>query len=53
MTRTDQKSQITTYTYSDLYFLMSRAYPSGTDTFTYDLSGRVLTGQHQSWHGLE
>ena len=46
ITRTDQKSQVTTYTYSDLYFLLSRAYsPSGSgDTFTYDLSGRVLTG---------
>ena len=45
ITRTDQKSQITTYTYSDLYFLLSRAYPQrSTDTFTYDLSGRVLTG---------
>ncbi len=43
--RTDQKSQNTTYTYSDLYFLVGRAYsPSGsTDSFSYDLSGRVLT----------
>jgi RHS repeat-associated protein len=44
LTRTDQNSQLTTYSYSDLYFLNSRVYPSGTDTFTYDLSGRVLTG---------
>jgi RHS repeat-associated protein len=44
VTRTDQKSQVTNYTYSDLYFLLSRSYPSGTDSFTYDLSGRVLTG---------
>ena len=44
ITRTDQKGQLTTYHYSDLYFLSSRVYPSGTDTFTYDLSGRVLTG---------
>jgi RHS repeat-associated protein len=45
ITRADQKSQITTYTYSDLYFLLSRTYsPSGSaDTYTYDLSGRVLT----------
>ena len=42
--RTDQKSQVTNYTYSDLYFLLSRSYPSGADSFTYDLSGRVLTG---------
>ena len=50
MTRTDQKSQITTYTYSDLYFLLSRSYsPSGsTDTFTYDLSGRVLSGMRST-----
>ena len=41
--RTDQKLQTTTYNYSDLYFLKKRVYPSGTDTFTYDLSGRVLT----------
>lgn len=44
LTRTDQKSQVTTYTYSDLYFLLSRSYPSGVDSFTYDLSGRVLSG---------
>jgi RHS repeat-associated protein len=42
--RTDQKSQVTNYTYSDLYFLLSRSYPSGVDSFTYDLSGRVLMG---------
>jgi RHS repeat-associated protein len=42
-TRTDQQLQTTAYTYSDLYFLTSRVYPSGTDSFTYDLSGRVLT----------
>ena len=36
-----------TYTYNDLYFLGSRSYaPSGaSDTFTYDLSGRMLTNQ--------
>ena len=51
MTRTDQKSQITTYTYSDLYFLTeSSLSPVGTDTFTYDLSGRVLTGNTTSRH---
>ena len=44
ISRTDQKLQTTTYSYSDLYFLTSRTYPTGTDTFTYDLSGRVLTG---------
>ncbi len=42
--RTDQKSQVTTYTYSDLYFLQSRSYPSGIDSVTFDLSGRVLSG---------
>lgn len=37
--------QTVKYTYSDLYFLTDRAYtPSGAgDTFTYDLSGRMLT----------
>ena len=51
ISRTDQKSQITTYTYSDLYFLLGRAYsPSGsTDTFTYDLSGRTLSGTRGGW----
>jgi RHS repeat-associated protein len=44
MMRTDQKLQVTNYAYSDLYFLLSRSYPSGVDSFTYDLSGRVLTG---------
>jgi RHS repeat-associated protein len=50
ITRTDQESQITTYSYSDLYFLLSRAYsPSGSaDIFTYDLSGRVLSGLRSS-----
>jgi RHS repeat-associated protein len=50
-TRTDQKSQVTSYTYSDLYFVTARTYfPSGsTDTFTYDLSGRVLTQTHGGW----
>lgn len=45
VSRTDQKAQVTTYTYSDLYFLANRTYsPSGsTDGFTYDLSGRVLS----------
>ncbi len=39
--------QTVTYTYSDLYFLLERAYtPSGAqDTFTYDLSGRMLRNQ--------
>lgn len=39
--------QTVTYTYNDLYFLIKRAYtPSGAqDTFTYDLSGRMLTNQ--------
>ena len=37
MMRTDQKSQVTNYTYSDLYFLLSRSYPSGTDSFTYQV----------------
>ena len=44
VSRTDQKGQVTNYAYSDLYFLLSRTYPSGTDSFTYDLSGRVLSG---------
>jgi RHS repeat-associated protein len=36
-----------TYTYSDLYFLTQRSYtPSAAnDTFTYDLSGRMLSNQ--------
>jgi RHS repeat-associated protein len=41
--RTDQNGVTTNYTYSDLYFLTSRSYPSSTDTFTYDLSGRMLS----------
>jgi RHS repeat-associated protein len=42
--RVDQKLQVTTYSYSDLYFLLNRNYSSGIDSFSYDLSGRVLTG---------
>jgi YD repeat-containing protein len=50
LTRTDQIGQTTTYSYSDLYFLTSRAYPfSGADTMTYDLSGRMLSAQRGSW----
>jgi RHS repeat-associated protein len=39
--------QTVTYSYTDLYFLQQRMYaPSGAnDTFTYDLSGRMLTNQ--------
>jgi RHS repeat-associated protein len=39
--------QTVTYSYSDLYFLSARSYtPSGAaDTFTYDLSGRMLANQ--------
>jgi RHS repeat-associated protein len=50
ISRTDQKGQITTYAYSDLYFLLQRTYPvSLPDVFTYDLSGRVLSGNRGSW----
>jgi RHS repeat-associated protein len=48
-TRTDQNGVTTTYDYSDLYFLTSRVYPSSTDTFTYDLSGRLLSGTRGGW----
>jgi RHS repeat-associated protein len=48
--RTDQIGQVTNYTYNDLYFLTSRTYPSAiNDTFTYDLSGRMLSGQRGTW----
>ncbi|HME00025.1 MAG TPA: RHS repeat-associated core domain-containing protein [Terriglobia bacterium] len=47
--RTDQNGVTTNYAYSDLYFLTSRAYPSTTDTFTYDLSGRMASATHGSW----
>ena len=49
-TRTDQLGHITTYTYSDLYFLTGRSYPSAVnDVYTYDLSGRMLSGQRGGW----
>ena len=48
--RTDQKGQVTTYTYSDLYFLLRRGYPAGpSDNMTYDLSGRMLTAERGGW----
>jgi RHS repeat-associated protein len=48
--RTDQKGQTTAYTYSDLYFLLQRNYPvSPADVFTYDLSGRLLSGVRGTW----
>ena len=42
--------QTVTYSWNDLYFLSERLYaPSGAaDTFTYDLSGRMLTNQRQN-----
>lgn len=49
-TRTDQKGQVTTYTYSDLYFLTKRDYPtSADDNMSYDLSGRLLTAERGGW----
>jgi YD repeat-containing protein len=49
-TRKDQKLQTTDYIYNDLYFLISRTYPSAiNDTFTYDLSGRMLSAQRGPW----
>ncbi len=49
--RLDQKGQVTTYYYNDLYFLTNRAYlPSGAnDSFTYDPGGRMLTGDRNGW----
>lgn len=50
LTRTDQIGQVTSYTYNELYFLTGRSYPSAiNDSFTYDLSGRVLGAQRGSW----
>ncbi len=50
LTRQDQKGQITRYAYNDLYFLTRRDYPvSPDDNFTYDLSGRMLTGERGGW----
>src|SRR5205823_11227238 len=48
--RTDQNGQVTTYFYSDLYFLLARAYPiSPSDHMTYDLSGRMLSAERGGW----
>src|SRR5262249_20969802 len=49
-TRTDQKGQVTSYRYSDLYFLIQRDYPTGADdNMTYDLSGRMLSAERGGW----
>ena len=49
-TRTDQKAQTTSYSYSDLYFLTRRDYPvSADDNMSYDLSGRMLTAERGGW----
>ena len=49
-TRTDQKGQVTTYNYNDLYFLLKRDYPvSADDNMTYDLSGRMLSAEKAGW----
>src|SRR5262249_52817775 len=50
ITRTDQNGATTTYTYSDLYFLLQRTYPvSPADVMTYDLSGRMLSATRGAW----
>lgn len=51
--RTDQIGQVTHYTYSDLYFLVSHTYPSSiNDSFTFDLSGRMLSAQRGALPGF-
>lgn len=49
--RLDQNGQVTFYAYDGLYFLTNRSYaPSGAnDSFTYDLSGRVLSANRNGW----
>jgi RHS repeat-associated protein len=49
-TRTDELGRVTNYGYNDLYFLLSRTYPSAVnDSYTYDLSGRMLSAQRGGW----
>jgi RHS repeat-associated protein len=50
LTRTDQQGRTTTYRYNDLGFLTQRDYATDADdTFTYDLSGRMLTAEKGGW----
>ena len=50
LNRTDQKGQTTSYVYNDLYFLTLRDYETDPDdTFTYDLSGRMLSAERGGW----
>jgi RHS repeat-associated protein len=54
LSRIDQNGNVTSYTYSDLYFLTQRSYSLGLpdnppDNMTYDLSGRMLTAERGGW----
>jgi RHS repeat-associated protein len=54
LSRTDQNGNVTSYTYSDLYFLTQRSYSLGPpdnppDNMTYDLSGRMLRAERGGW----
>ncbi|MCC6489568.1 MAG: hypothetical protein IT364_18870, partial [Candidatus Hydrogenedentes bacterium] len=48
--KTDQLGQTTTYVYNDLYHLTMRDTPvSADDVYTYDLAGRMLSGERAGW----
>jgi RHS repeat-associated protein len=51
ISRVDQKGEVTTCSYNDLYYLTNRAYlPSGADdALTYDNGGRMLSGNRNGW----
>lgn len=48
-TRKDQKGIITDYNYNDLYYLTLRAYPSSSDSFSYDIGGRMTYAERGAW----
>ena len=48
--RIDQQGRSTNYVYNDLYYLTARNYQVDTsDSFTYDIGGRMLTAERGGW----
>jgi YD repeat-containing protein len=48
LSRTDQIGQTTTYSYNNLYFLLGRHSSTVNDSFTHDLSARMLTAENSN-----
>ena len=49
LSRIDQNSITTHYHYNDLYYLTQRSYPASSDSFNYDIGGRMLSASRGGW----